>query len=249
MAIRTGLLLLTAVLGIATVCLAQHALRPEFQVASVKLDPPLQPGERYSANLGTARNGTVTLSNATLSDCIKFAYELSSDSQIFGPDWIKSREVRFDIVGKTDPRTDRDELLLMLQSLLADRLKLGVHEERRPLQFYALVQDPRGTKLATSNPDQNSSVATINSRGRIVNSRLLMSGLATLLSRFEREIVIDMTGLEGPFDVRLEWDADNVTGPSLFTALQEQLGLKLESRKGPMDVLVVDYAERTPDEN
>ena len=58
-----------------------------------------------------------------------------------------------------------------------------------------------------------------------------------------------MTGLERPFDVRLEWDADNVTGPSLFTALQEQLGLKLESRKGSMDVLVVDHAERTPDEN
>src|SRR5262245_13295481 len=106
MAIRTGILLLTAVFGMASVCTAQRALRPEFEVASVKLDPSLQPGERYRANLGIARNGTVTLSNATLSDCIKFAYEIPSDSQIFGPDWIKSRDVRFDIVGKTDPRTD-----------------------------------------------------------------------------------------------------------------------------------------------
>ncbi len=76
-----------------------------------------------------------------------------------------------------------------------------------------------------------------------------MSALATLLSRFERSIVIDMTGLEGPFDVRLKWDADNENGPSLFTAIQEQLGLKLESRRGPMDVLVVDHAERAPSEN
>jgi uncharacterized protein (TIGR03435 family) len=249
MAIRTGLLLLTAVFGIAGVCTAQHALRPEFEVATVKLSPPLQPGELYRANLGTARNGTVILSNVTLSDCIKFAYEIPSDSQIFGPDWIKSRDVRFDIIGKAGPLTDRDELLLMLQSLLADRLKLTVHQEKRPLQFYVLVQDPRGTKIASSNADQNSAVAATNNRGRIFNSRLPMSALAMLLSRFEREIVVDMTGLEGPFDVRLEWDVDNVTGPSLFTAIQEQLGLKLESRKGPMDVLVVDHAERTPAEN
>jgi uncharacterized protein (TIGR03435 family) len=245
---RTGLLLLTGILGIASVCTAQRAIRPEFEVASVKLAPALQPGERYSINLGTARNGTVTLSNATLSDCIKFAYGIASDSQIVGPEWIKSREVRFDIVGKADPRTDRDELLLMLQSLLTDRMKLAVHEEQRPLQFYALLQGPRGARLSKSNPDENSA-APVNVRGRIVNSRLLMSGLAILLSRFQREIVVDMTGLEGPFNINLEWDADNTTGPSLFTALQEQLGLKLESRKGPMDVLFVDDAEKVPTEN
>ena len=248
MAIRTRLRLLMAVFGIAGVCTAQRPIRPEFEVATVKLAPPLQPGQTYSANLGTARNGTVTLRNATLSDCLKFAYGIDSDSLIFGPDWIKSRDVRFDIVGKTAPFTDRDNLLLMLQSLLADRLKLEVHEEQRPLQFYALVLDPRGTKLVVSNPDQ-SPTATINSRGRIVNSRLFMSGLATLLSRSEHAIVIDMTGLEGPFDVRLEWDADDREGPTLFTAIQEQLGLKLESRKEPMDVLVIDHAEKTPAED
>jgi uncharacterized protein (TIGR03435 family) len=157
--------------------------------------------------------------------------------------------VRFDIVGKANPLTDRDELLLMLQSLLADRLQLALHEEKRPLRFYVLIQDPRGTKLTRSDKAQTSSVTSVNNRGRIFNSRLPMSALATLLSRFEGEIVIDNTGLEGPFDVRLEWDADNITGPSLFTAIQEQLGLKLESQKGPMDVLVVDHAERTPSEN
>src|SRR5262245_32197394 len=129
MAIRTGFLLLMTAFAIASVCTAQHALRPEFEVATLKLWAPLAPGELYSANLGTAGNGTVTLSNVTLSDCIKFAYEIVSDSEIFGPDWIKSRDVRFDIVGKANPLTDRDELLLMLQSLLADRLQLALHEE------------------------------------------------------------------------------------------------------------------------
>ncbi len=83
-----------------------------------------------------------------------------------------------------------------------------------------------------------------------------MKGLATLLSRFERETVIDLTGLEGQFEFKLEWTPDNgpappdgASAPSLFTAVQEQLGLKLESRKGPLDVLVVDHAEKVPTEN
>jgi uncharacterized protein (TIGR03435 family) len=87
-----------------------------------------------------------------------------------------------------------------------------------------------------------------------------MQTLAVLLSRFERQTVIDMTGLKGFYDVKLEWTpdfppqvngvpAETAPGPSLFTAVQEQLGLKLESRKGPVDVVVVDHAEQVPAEN
>ena len=86
-----------------------------------------------------------------------------------------------------------------------------------------------------------------------------MLTLVTLLSRFERQTVIDRTGLEGPFELNLEWtpedgtkataDVQDSTGPSLFTAIQEQLGLKLESRKGPLDVLVVDHAGKVPAAN
>lgn len=84
-----------------------------------------------------------------------------------------------------------------------------------------------------------------------------MRTLALLISRFERETVIDMTGLGGVYQIKLEWtpdldrppNADAPPGPSLFTAVQEQLGLKLESRKGPVDVLVVDHADQTPAEN
>jgi uncharacterized protein (TIGR03435 family) len=76
---------------------------------------------------------------------------------------------------------------------------------------------------------------------------MTMQLLATLLSRFERQTIVDMTGLAGPYEIKLEWDT--AAGPSIFTAVQEQLGLKLESRKGPLDVLVIDHADQIPGAN
>ena len=100
----------------------------------------------------------------------------------------------------------------------------------------------------------------------ISQRQLSMAGLAFLLSRYEGQIVRDMTGLKGLFDVRLEWTPDfnrarapgnggvpapidSAPGPTIFTAVQEQVGLKLESRKGLLDVVVIDHAEPTPTEN
>jgi uncharacterized protein (TIGR03435 family) len=95
--------------------------------------------------------------------------------------------------------------------------------------------------------------------GRIAGPQLPMRTLALLISRFERQTVLDQTGLPGVYEVKLEWtfdlnrpaqtDSDGPPGPSIFTAVQEQLGVKLEPRKGPMDVLVVDHAEQIPSEN
>src|ERR1700751_4978208 len=107
-------LTLTAVAGLAR--------GQEFEVATVKPAPPPPEGDRININLGNVRNGTLTFGNASLSDCLKFAYGLVSDAQLAGPDWIKSKEVRFDIVAQVPPDTPRDRLLLMLQSLLAERL-------------------------------------------------------------------------------------------------------------------------------
>jgi len=255
---------LIAIAGVIPVR-GQTATLPEFEVATVKSSPP-PAGDLIYINLGTVRNGKVTFANASLSDCLKFAYGIVADEQISGPDWIRSKVVRFDIVAQATPATTRDQLQLMLQTLLADRLKLALHHEQKELSFLALVPAKNGPKLREAAPVSAASGNNIVSRGHIFSNQLSMGLLATLLSRFEREIVVDQTGIKGLFDVKLEWTPDDsrsvtanpgagpaatdpATGPSVFAALQEQLGLRLESRKGPLDVLVIDHAEKVPTEN
>src|SRR6266404_5546746 len=172
--------------------------QPEFDVATVKLSPPPK-GATININLGTAVNGKVDLTNASLSDCIKFAYGIVADAQLAGPDWIK--DLRFDVLAKAPPDTPRDQLLLMLQALLDDRLKLALHKEPRQLPFLALVPGKSGPRLQPSKPDAVGPQVP----GRIVSPRMSMAVLVMLLSRFERQTVLDMTGLKGSFEVRLEW--------------------------------------------
>jgi uncharacterized protein (TIGR03435 family) len=225
-----------------------------FEVASVKVAPVLN-GDPYRINLGTVQHDTVTLTNASLADCIRFAYGLTSDSQLSGPDWIKSKELRYDIVAKTPPNTPHEQLLQMMQALLAERFNLALHPEDRELAYYALVTAKTGPKMreATNAPAGN--LEGVQGQLRIVGNRMSMSTVATLLSRYMRAFVVDQTKLSGPFEVKLVWTPDDrpipddQRGPSVFTAVQEQLGLKLESRKGPMEVLVVDRAKKTPIEN
>src|SRR5215471_12569137 len=257
-------IILTITLAIAA-AFAHAQERPEFDVATLKLSPPPS-GNTININLGRAVNGRVDLGNATLSDCIKFAYGIASDAQLVGPEWIR-KDIRFDVVGRAAPDTSRERLLLMLQTLLADRLKLVIHHEPRELSYLAMAVGRNGPKLPPSSSDVVSGPAL---PGRIVSTRMNMQILATLLSRFERQTILDKTGLTGFFQVRLEWTPDSFrdlplrpdgglpqvngqtfdpAGPSLYTAIQEQLGLRLESRKGPVDVLVVDSAEKTPAEN
>src|SRR5690348_10470135 len=139
---------LKKLLMVAVIATPAYAQQPQFEVATVKLSPPVAAGTPLPINLGAFRNGTVMLTNTTLSECLQFAYGIVSNAQIAGPDWIKSRDVRFDIVGKTGPDVSRDQALLMMQTLLAERLKLSLHHELREMSFLALVVAKNGTKLA-----------------------------------------------------------------------------------------------------
>ena len=232
---------------------------PEFDVASLK--PVILDGaDTYRANLGSYRNGTLTATNVTLAEAMRFAYDITSDDLVAGPEWIKNKYVRFDITGKTPASTTRAEALLMLRTLLEDRFDLKLRKEPRTLSYFALTA-PDGAAKMKAVPSPAAEQKTSLGLGRIQHSNISMLLLATLIARFTRTPVVDQTNLPGMYDLTLEWARDTSLplpnaapaevpdGPSISEAVQKQLGLKLEKRKGPIDVVVVDAARQTPKEN
>jgi uncharacterized protein (TIGR03435 family) len=135
-----------AVLTIAT-GLGQGQPRPEFEVASVKPVDITKLGNAISMNIGTVRREKVTFGNATLNDCIRFAFRMGSDAQIVGPDWIKSKRFLYDVVARGAPGASREQLQAMMQTLLAERFKLVTHRERKEMSYYALVPAKNGPKM------------------------------------------------------------------------------------------------------
>lgn len=227
---------------------------PAFDVATVKVSGPIR-GDTFNINTGKIVNGVVTLGNASLSDCLAFAYSLTTKDQIVGPGWIMDKSVRFEVTGKAPPETPQAQLLLMLQALLKDRFQMALHTAQKEMPHYDLVIGKNGSKLKESTVAQAEAYGTARLDG-IRSNRMQMNKLAMLLSRMARMPVIDKTGLSGfyQFDLRYadevsKTPAENPAGPSIFTAVQEQLGLKLESKRGPVEVLVVDHAEKVPLEN
>ena len=245
---------------------ADTAARAQFEVASLKPGQPLV-GDKIYTNLGSLSHGTLTMTNTSLADCLRYAFGLTSNDQLSGPDWIKAKVVRFDIVAKAPPDTPLEQIRIMLQTLLTERFRLALHREQKELSYVALVVGKKGPKLHEAIPDSDASGNTF-LIGRFVSNHISMSTLATLFSRFTGQTVLDMTGLTGSYDLKLEWTPENTTastapgrgadagasmdgdsGPSLFAAVEQQLGLKLEVRKGPVEILVIDHAERVPAQN
>jgi uncharacterized protein (TIGR03435 family) len=183
---------------------------------------------------------------------------MSRPNQIEAPAWMES--VWFDIVANVPRGATRDQANLMLQNLLADRLQLKVHRTTRELPIYALVVAKNGPKLkvAVNDPHAPKPRGMFWSGGRMhfeFDAWTMASFVSALESNVGRPI-IDITGLQGTYDIRLEFAETRSSfgppdpqAPELFTALTEQLGLRLESRRGPVEVLVVDSASRQPTEN
>src|SRR4051794_11580906 len=177
---HTPTLLLATV--IATAVYAQQ--QPQYEVATVKLSPPVPLGTPLPINLGSVNNGTAMLKNATLSECLQFAYGIVSEAQIAGPDWIKSRDVRFDIVAKAPPDTPRDQVRLMMQNLLTERLKLSLHHKPREIQLLALAAPQNRPNRPPSQTGSSAAQSPAQLPGRFFHAQMTMAILATLLSRF-----------------------------------------------------------------
>jgi uncharacterized protein (TIGR03435 family) len=198
------------------------------------------------------RGGRITVTNGSMKTLLRNAYDLQSFQFANEPGWLDSD--MFDIVATTGSGDDipLDQLKEMLRNLLADRFKLRFHWETRQGPVYALVVAKDGPKLKTdADGPPRINGQRDGHRGSSKGTAAPIALLASNLSNQVKRIVIDKTGLIGTYDWMLAWDpepAEDSTAPSIFTAVQEQLGLKLEAQKGPVETLVIDNAER-PTEN
>jgi uncharacterized protein (TIGR03435 family) len=180
--------------------------------------------------------GRLNYTNVTLKDVLGKAYLVQS-YQITGPDSIEIE--RFDIAAKIPAGAAQDQIPLMLQSLLADRFNLTIHRETKELPVYALTPAKNGPKLKAAESESGITSNSNRTSWHVV-ARVSMLRFTEFLSERMSRPVLDQTGLNGTFEMTLDWAVDDApttndgaAGPSIFTALQEQLGLRLTSTKGP----------------
>lgn len=212
--------------------------------------------------MGTS-HGRLTATNVSVRTLILKAFHAKDFQVSGGPGWLATE--RYDVVAKTENTTISDkELWLSLQPLLQDRFKLRFHRQTKQLPVYSLAVARGGPKLKPHAGTDEPSLTgrTGDGKSSIVAAGISMAGLADILGDHLDRTVVDNTGLRGGYDFKLDWAQEHLgeesgpsvpgsleeglglSGPSLFTAVQEQLGLKLESAKGPVEVIVIDGAEK-----
>jgi uncharacterized protein (TIGR03435 family) len=261
-------------IALAAAIVAAHAQtsaptsRPEFEVASIKPNNGLDERPGMQVRYG----GHVTIHAMTVRTLIGAAYNIDESFQVSGgPRWTETEP--YDIVAEAAPNVPTASFEWwkpMLQSLLADRFRLALHRETKELPVYELVAAKSGIKIAplkegacvVADPQKPTPVRPGETPSRFCNNLRYTRGgieaigvditrLADTLTAILNRTVVNKTGFTGMFDLHLEYapveDIADVGRPSIFTALQEQLGLRLESVKGPVEVLVVDQVERPSD--
>jgi uncharacterized protein (TIGR03435 family) len=195
-------------------------------------------------------HGRLDASNVTLKRCIMGAYGVGPHQIFGGPDWVESE--RFEIKAKADRATDDDDVLMvMLQSLMTERFKLALHRETRTIPALVLEVAKDGPKLERAEAGEaGTNTSTSNTRGVIDAHNTSMDLFARVLGRQMELPVVNQTGLKGVFNFKLQWTPEGAAmeGASMFTAIQEQLGLRLRSRRSPVEILVIDHVEK-PSEN
>jgi uncharacterized protein (TIGR03435 family) len=225
-------------LAISVCAIAQ--VPKEFEVASVK---PQAPGDTRGS-IGPSP-GAFIANGIPLKILIEIAYRVKDYQISGGPDWIAIDH--YDVSAKVPAGfiPTGQQMQPMMQALLADRFHLKLHRETRELPAFALVVGKSGPKLtASTKADSRISVG----HGIFTGQKIDMPRLADALAMDSDRAIVDQTGLAGQYDVTLKWTPDaadsDPAAVSLFTAIQEQLGLKLEATKAPVEVLVIDSVEK-----
>jgi uncharacterized protein (TIGR03435 family) len=232
---------------------------PAFDVVSVKLQPFTGQGS-FGISL---RGDTLDAEHVSLKELVTFAYDVRDVQVSGGPSWADRTGVKlndaelYQVVGKAAGNTppSKEQFRRMLQSLLADRFHLQVHHQPKDLPVYNLVANRDGVKLKESAAGAKFSArrSSLDAYAiRIEASGAPMQWIVSEIEGYADRPVFDKTRLMGTYDIVLECvvgnlpvgAAANASRPSLFTALQEQLGLKLEAALSPLDTVVIDHAER-----
>jgi bla regulator protein blaR1 len=231
------------------IAMAILALGQKFEVASIK--PTAKPGY---LSIDFLPGGRFSAKSITVHMLLRNAYGVQDYQVVGGPGWTASDG--FDIEAKAVADAgdvSHEQVLKMIQALLADRFQLVVHRETRQLPVYNLVTAKNGATMKVA--DSSAEIARTMKMGELVTKKMSMTMLANLLVYELDRPVVDATGLKGDYAFTLQYtrglgesDAGPAERPSLFTAVQDQLGLRLESAKGPVEVLVIDHVEK-PSEN
>jgi uncharacterized protein (TIGR03435 family) len=232
-----------------------------FEVATIKPSNPDTPGK-----IITVRGRQFTTINTTLSDLISFAYRVHTAQITGAPEWIES--AKYDITGQpqAEGMPNESQLRLMLQKLLEDRFRLTVSRGSKELPVYVMTVGKGGHKLTLNDKNPNGlPTLFFKGLGMLPALNASMADLANVMQAVVLDRpVVDKTDLGGRYDFTLNWTPDDSQfrtlggrppgaatdpngPPGLFTAIQEQLGLRLESTRAPVEVLVVDRVERPSD--
>jgi len=246
--IVAGLIALTSIVAVA-----QPVSPPAFDVASIRVG---QPGKETIEFVP----GSLTMRNVRLTACIRWAYSVT-EQQISGPGWLN--DVWFDITAKSEAPAKETDLRLMLQALLAERFKLTLHRQNKEISALILTVGKNGHKLQAAETEGSPSFKT--GKLNLTGQGATLSQLTEFLSRELRNPVVDQTGLTGRFNYFLDINA-YVTeeirksggpgggpppeAPSIIAqAIQAQLGLRMDSKKTPVEMLIIDHVEKVPTEN
>lgn len=252
--------LVARVLGLiaaAALLCAQPKKPLDFDVASIKLSAP---GGRGGAVRPLNGGQTYVATNMPIRTIIQLMYRITPSQIVGGPDWLDNE--RYDIEGKTDRKgATIDQLHEMFQTLLADRFALKFHKENRQLSGFELTVDKSGPKMKVSELPNTFDIPIKGAgRGKISGQRVPMDYLAWFFSQQLNQPVVNKTGLDKFYDFTLEFvppgpppgvgpppDGRELPaapdGPDPITALREQLGLKMESKKVMAEVYVIDHVE------
>jgi uncharacterized protein (TIGR03435 family) len=240
-----------AALMMATVCQisgqSPQDPTPAFDVASIK---PIAPPYPTQGGPWVVTHGRFKAETAWLRGVIAWAYHVSSAQVKGAPDWINSDAYYFDARSENQ-EAGPDQVRVMLQSLLAERFKLTVHRDTQQGQVYTLTVGKNGSKLQDAK-DGRKNLIGWNGPGRVTfTENQTLQGLVNVLTGVLGAPVVDETGLKGCYNFTLEFTdpRDPRAGhldapPDVFGAVDEQLGLHLQSAKRPIDVLIVDHIER-----